>query len=202
VLAFAFYHDPLLPGYSFGECLCINGTPGYFVKIDTFRNPGGPIPPFMSLQVNRTNYIVPYLIHTYGIDLVVRNTHLFIRILFRKTGSEGHVVNENLPVIVWRNSDLIDKTPVGTPLINETVTVSFNIMYGGYIGFTSATGSRYDVHAIEWFHVLANSSIASVGGELVDNNTQQPMYLSLLIIAIISLSISTAIICKKLKIKR
>jgi len=152
----------------------------------------------MILQVNKTYYTAPYLIHTYGTGLYgIRNTYFFVRVLFKTTYSEDYIVKGNLTVIVWYDADLINKVSIGIPVINETIPVIFNIKYGGYIGFTAGTGSKYGIHAIEWFHVVANTSIASVGGELINNNIQPSMHLSLLVIAIVSLTTSIVIIYRK-----
>ena len=36
-MAFAFYHAPVFPNHPFGKYIGVSDTPGYFIKIDTYK---------------------------------------------------------------------------------------------------------------------------------------------------------------------
>ncbi len=97
-----------------------------------------------------------------GEGLYLRNTYFYVDVKFSNIRMPPNQITSSLTLIVYETADPATNTLIGAPIINKTIPIVLNTGYGSYMGFSAATGSFNDVHALEWVEISANSTVPSI----------------------------------------
>ncbi len=172
-----------------------NGSVGYLIEFDPYLNTGEPAVPHVALaSATAPAYQHMYIFYTAPGSGYVNDTWIYVRVIFNETERGSNYIKGILNITLWNNVDRVAKQPIGSPVFQSEITVTFTDP-SEYIGFTAATGGLNEEHKLDWVRIALYPP-PPVGGVLSNDKGTVAM-IPLLLAVILVIGIGSILVARE-----